>query len=241
MKVSVCIASYNGEDFISDQINSILSQIGENDEIIISDDKSTDATVKIIENINDKRIKIFFNNGKKGYTSNFENALINASGDIIFLSDQDDIWLSKKYVTVMKELKNYDLVVTNSMVTDKDLNIINKSFFEIYKSGPGIIKNLAYNTYFGSCMAFRKKILEESLPFPKNREVGFDVWIGMIAEIVGKVKFIDEPLLLYRRHDTTVTSIGKSNRPIHLKLYKRFILFINIMLFYLKRKIKKKA
>lgn len=241
MKISVCIATYNGEQFVSDQINSILKQIGKDDEIIISDDESTDKTLDIIKNLNDGRIKIFINKGEHGYTPNFENALSKAEGDIIFLSDQDDVWLPSKYETVIKELKNYDLVVTNSIVTDESLNVLDNSFFNIYKSGTGIMKNLAYNTYFGSCMAFRKRILDEALPFPKNREVGFDIWIGMIAEIVGKVKFIQEPQLLYRRHGDTVTSIGKSDRPLHMKLYKRSVIFMNVSLFYIKYKLSKKA
>ena len=88
--ISVCIATYNGEKFIKQQIDSILVQLFDGDELLISDDNSTDRTVEIIKQIADSRIKLFFNK-EKGYTSNFENVLKQVSGDIVFLSDQDEI------------------------------------------------------------------------------------------------------------------------------------------------------
>ena len=92
--ISVCIATYNGEKYIKEQLLSILPQLGKKDEVIISDDHSTDNTLDIVKGLNDNRIKIVMNNREKGYTSNFENALSYAIGDYIFLSDQDDIWMS---------------------------------------------------------------------------------------------------------------------------------------------------
>ena len=101
--ISVCIATYNGEKYIKEQLDSILPQLKKLDEIIISDDKSKDKTLKIIKTLNDSRIKIF-TNPKKGLISNFENAITKSSGDYIFLSDQDDIWHENKiqfYLTVL--------------------------------------------------------------------------------------------------------------------------------------------
>ncbi len=242
VKVSVCIATYNGEKYIAEQLQSILNEIDHNDEVIISDDNSTDGTIDIVNNFKDKRIKIYYNQGEKGYTSNFENALTKVLGDLIFLTDQDDIWLPGKYKTVVANLSTSDLVVTNSKVTDENLNIINESFFSIYNSGSGIVKNTICNTYYGSCMAFNRKVLHYSLPFPKNKEIGFDIWIGFVAEIIGKVKFIKEPYLLYRRSDSTVTQLGslmsRSKRPMFFKIYKRIIILINICIFILKFKLK---
>lgn len=241
VKVSVCIATYNGAKYIAEQLQSILDQIGQNDEVIISDDHSTDETINIVNSFNDDRIKIFYNEGEKGYTANFENSLNQISGDLIFLSDQDDIWLPGKYNAVVAMLSTNDLVVTNSMVTDEKLNIINESFFSIYNSGSGILKNLVCNTYYGSCMAFNKKVLNNSLPFPKNKVIGFDIWIGFVAEITGKVQFIKEPYLLYRRSDFTVTELGnllsRSKRSLFFKIYKRIIILINISIFSLKFKL----
>lgn len=240
MKVSVCMATYNGEKYIEEQLHSILIQLESTDEVIISDDYSSDDTVKLIKKINDQRIKIYYNQRKKGYTSNFENALHYAQGEYIFISDQDDVWLPGKVKTVIAYLQKYDLAVTNSKITDEHLNVINESFFTIFNSGTGIFKNLIYNTYYGSCMAFKKKVLDFALPFPKNREVGFDLWIGFVSEIIGKVIFIDEPFLLYRRSDSTVTTINKSNRSFLGKLYKRLIILFSTIMFFLKLKLFKK-
>lgn len=238
MKISVCMATYNGEQYILEQLQSILPQLDASDEIIISDDHSTDKTIEVIKSLNDQRIIISFNERDKGFTSNFENALRQASGDIIFLSDQDDVWLPTKVKTLVDSLQYNDLVVANSKVTDEYLNVTNESFFEIFKSGPGILKNLGYNTYYGYSMAFKKRILDYALPFPKNREVAFDIWIGFVSEIVGKVFFIKEPQVLYRRNSNTVTTIKKSNRPLSGKLYKRFIIMKSIIQFYLRFKLK---
>lgn len=233
MKISVCIATYNGEKFVFEQIDSILKQITQNDEIIVSDDGSTDQTVEVIKSFNDNRIKILKNTGKKGYTPNFQNALREANGDIIFISDQDDLWLPGKYNAVIESLKNYDLVVTNSKVTDEELNVTNESFFSIYNSGTGLIKNLICSTYYGCCMAFNRKVLSYAMPFPKNTEVSVDLWIGLVGEAVGRVKFIDEPYLLYRRTGNNVTQLGsllsRSKRPFYMKIYKRFATLFSVL------------
>ncbi len=112
-KISVCLASYNGALYIKEQIHSILSQLKDGDELIISDDSSTDNTVDIISQINDKRITILHHESVinlptcQKVTSNFENALFAASGDVIFLSDQDDVWLDGKIDTMCSYLEKY--------------------------------------------------------------------------------------------------------------------------------------
>ena len=116
--ISVCIATYNGEKYIFEQISSILSQLGKDDEVIISDDGSTDDTIKIIESICDNRVRLLINNGKHGFVSNFEKALMKSKGDFIFLSDQDDIWKSNKVQVVLKSLNKYDLVVHDADLID---------------------------------------------------------------------------------------------------------------------------
>ena len=127
--ISVCIATYNGEKYIKEQLLSILPQLGKKDEVIISDDHSTDNTLDIVKGLNDNRIKIVMNNREKGYTSNFENALSYAIGDYIFLSDQDDIWMSNKVDYCIAELKEYDLVVSDAILINSKGEKIDDSFF----------------------------------------------------------------------------------------------------------------
>ena len=234
---SVCVATYNGERYIEAQLRSILAQIAASDEVIVSDDGSTDRTLEIIGSIGDKRIRVVHSTAHY-FRDNFANALRHAKGEIIFLSDQDDVWLDGKYDRCIAELKNVDLVCTNAKETDKDLNVINEDFFSVYHSGTGILKNSLNNTYYGACMAFRRKVLNEALPFPETHEIGHDVWLGLVAEMTGTVRFIDTPYLLYRRHAGTVTNtnhlLTRSNRPLWRKLWSRIIMLYYVCKFKIK-------
>jgi glycosyltransferase involved in cell wall biosynthesis len=228
-KISVCIAAYNGEKYIYDQLQSILMQLSENDEVIISDNYSSDKTVEIIKLINDSRIKLFFLK-KQDLIKNFENALLQASGDYIFLADQDDIWLPGKVQIMMAGLKSFDLVVSDCIVTNGDLKIISNSFYSINRSGPGFFKNIIKNSYIGCCMAFNRKTLDASLPFPENIPI-HDWWIGLMGEAIGKVTFLDNKLILYRRHDSSASvTCKKSTFPLITRLKWRFILTKEIIL-----------
>ena len=105
--ISVCIATYNGERFIREQIDSILRQLSSDDEIILSDDGSTDDTISIINSIDDKRIKIIEGPRKHSPTPNFECAMKESKGDYIFLAVQDDVWKPNKVEVCIKWLQNY--------------------------------------------------------------------------------------------------------------------------------------
>lgn len=233
--ISVCVATYNGEIYVAEQLRSILSQLGPEDEVVLSDDGSTDATLQAVEELNDPRIRVLHSTAHY-FKWNFHNALCAAKGDIIFLSDQDDVWLPGKVEKCVEALREVDLVVHDSRVVDDNLETIYPSFFRFYGSGPGLIKNSLNNTYFGSCMAFRRKVLEAALPFPKTNEIGHDIWLGLVAEMTGKVRFLDEPLLLYRRHDLARTNLGqtlirRSNRSIIIKLWSRVVVLYHVALY----------
>ena len=239
MSVSVCMATYNGEKFVKQQLESILKQIDAVDEVIISDDSSTDNTLHVIKEIDDPRIKIFAGNMFRDPIQNFQNALRNASGDLIFLSDQDDIWMDGKYLEMKDLLLEYDLVTSDSIIVDEKLQEIESSFFKFFGSGKGIIKNMIRSSYYGSCMAFRKNILADALPFPNTKEIGHDLWIGLVAELTGKVYFYNKPLLLYRRHQSALTPEGiKSTRTFKQMLNGRIIMIKELIKFISRRKLK---
>ena len=229
--ISVCMATYNGEKYIKEQLSSILSQLSEKDEIIVSDDSSTDKTVEIIESFQDKRIKILKNNKFRQPNLNFENALKYSKGDIIFLSDQDDVWVKNKVEIILNQLKKYDLIVSDAFITNEKLNITNESLFSEVNSNRGILKNIIKNTYYGCCMAFKRKVLKKALPFPKTREIGHDLWLGIIADRYFKVKFLKEKLIYFRRHENTLTTIKKSKRRLIVKLLGR----VKVLYYFLKK------
>ena len=241
MKISVCIATHNGEKFIRNQLDSILGQLSANDEVIISDDGSGDNTISIIQSYHDPRIilinhkkSIFRKNQHPSYriTKNFENALSQAAGDIIFLSDQDDTWEEtkvKEIVTVF-ETQNTNLVLHDAILTDEQNNIIADSYFKTLNSRPGLKRNMIKNSYLGCCMAFDKTVLKNSLPFPKHL-IAHDMWIGLIAEQIGSVVFIDQKLITYQRHESTATSSGdKSTNSILFKIKYRIEFLIQYIL-----------
>jgi len=223
--ISVCIATYNGEKYIKEQLRSILSQLGDKDEIIISDDRSTDSTVEIIESIGDLRIKIFLNDNhrhKLSLISNFENALMKASGDYIFLSDQDDIWEKNKVDVMLMYLLSNDVVLSNATVVDYELKLLSKSLFDINHSKKGVLKNIIKNSFVGCCMAFNKKVLHAVLPFPKDIPM-HDMWIGFVGGLFFRTIFIDDKLIKYRRHELNVSNTSEhSNFSVSRKISFRF-------------------
>lgn len=114
--ISVAMASFNGEKYIKKQILSILDNLNEDDELVISDDGSTDCTLQIIKEFQDSRIKLIKGN-HEGINKNFENAIVHCMGDYIFLSDQDDEWYPSKVSTVMKYFNdNPSCVLFNMML-----------------------------------------------------------------------------------------------------------------------------
>lgn len=206
MNISVALAAYNGEKYIGEQIESILPQLGEDDEIVVSDDNPVGKTRTVVEfySAYDRRVRYVEGTGE-GVCRNFENAILNCSGNVIFLCDQDDVWLPGKVERVMEAIDGgADVVLHDAMMTDGDLNVTEPSFFKLNGSGRGLIKNLVKNSYMGCCMAFRRDFESAFMPFPEDLAM-HDWWIGLNAEAKGKVVLIYEPLIKHRCHGGNVT------------------------------------
>lgn len=210
--VSVCMATYNGERYLRQQIDSILAQLGEEDELIVSDDGSDDGTLDIIRSYADPRVRILSNEKGRGVNGNFETAVSHAKGDWLFLSDQDDVWLPGKVKACVEALQDADCVVHDCIVTDGEGNPTAESFFELRGSGPGFWKNLYRNSYLGCCMAFRRDVLRYALPYPEHLPVFQEGWIASLAEIKGKVRFIPFKGILFRRHGGNASFTANKSR-----------------------------
>ena len=234
--ISVCIATYNGEKHIKEQIDSILCQLGENDEIIISDDGSTDSSIEIIKGFNDKRIILLQHKSDVSFkkypfrkvSKNFENAINHATGDLIFLADQDDIWMADKVPTVKKKMGNSLLLLHDCVVIDEQGIELNSSYFDLNRSKQGIINNLINCSFLGCCIVIRKELLKKALPLPKN-SVPHDLWFGLISTWMKKTIVIDNKLLLYRRHKNNFSSSGKkSEASIAYKIRYRILIIFSL-------------
>ena len=231
--VSVCMTTYNGEKYLKRQMDTILDQLNREDELVISDDSSSDKTIGIIKSYDDDRIRLFENNHFKSPVYNLEFALKQARGDVVFLADQDDIWLPGRVQKVIGKLEDNDLVVCNALIVDQDEKVINESYFQWKGSRPGFWKNWKKNSFLGCSLAFNRRILEAVLPFP-GKLIMHDVWIGLIAESMGKVYFLDEKLMLYRRHEGNVTAaVHKDDAHLSdfgfgFKIWYRIVLLIQV-------------
>lgn len=231
--ISVCMATHNGEKYIKIQLDSILCQLSADDEIVISDDGSTDRTLDIIEEYKDIRIKIYRYNHCKQYshthifvTHNFENALMHAKGDIIFFSDQDDVWMTNKIEKCSTALQTYGLVVHNMRIVDEELNDTGENY---YTNGFKRFNNyfMRVGKYYGCTIAFRKELLKYILPYPKNL-VLHDYWTGIIAEFFGGAVYIDEPLIQYRMRNTSVSH--RTHNKFWFKVSYRIYTLLNLYL-----------
>lgn len=211
MTISVCMATYNGAAHVETQISSILKQLKATDQLIVVDDKSTDNTVEIIENFKDPRIQLIISPVNVGAALTFNRALQEASGDIIFLSDQDDRWHDGKVATAVKMLDvgNLDLLVHDAVVI-RDGQVVHASLFKMAGSSPGVIKNIVSNTFTGCCMAFRRDILRDVLPISAHIGIFHDAWIGVLAQYFGyKVAFVPVPLIDFIRHGGNASTLQR--------------------------------
>jgi glycosyltransferase involved in cell wall biosynthesis len=205
LKVSVCMAIFNGVRFLTKQLDSILGQLSDRDELVIVSDGSTDRTHEIIEKRADPRIRLIKQACNQGVVVAFENAVHNATGDIIFFSDCDDIWAPDRVAKTREaflEHEDASVVIANITLIDEDDNSIEKDDrLTRHPFDTRFLSNLVANRFQGSAMAVRSQLLPEVLPFPKKKLFIHDAWIGAVCALKGrKTVYLSEPLLYYRRH-----------------------------------------
>ncbi|MGA2541418.1 MAG: glycosyltransferase [Verrucomicrobiota bacterium] len=222
------MATHNGERFIKEQMESILRELGEEDEVVVSDDGSTDRTVLLVKDFDDRRIRLFEGNSFRSAVLNFEFSLRQCLGRFIFLSDQDDIWCPGKVAAMTNLLSMHDLVQSDACIIDESSTVLVPSVFRAGHCGAGLLKNLCHNSYYGNSMAFRRRLLDWSLPFPANVAM-HDWWIGLVCELLGKPCFHDRVLTRWRRHAHNTTPVGgRSNTPLLRRLRWRVELMANL-------------
>lgn len=227
--ISVVIAVYKGSKHIAEQIMSILPQLKNEDEIIVSDDRPGGITERIVKRIAAEDSRVIWVEGKnKGAVANIVNALRHCKGDIIYFSFHEDVWLPDKVKRVNEAFsEGADLVLHNAYIADELLNITEYSLFEKIRAKRGVIGNIGKNSYYLPCLAIRRKMLKKIMPVPRSvPDVG--QWIGLICEIYGKVRLVDMPLIYCRvskrkkpAFEKTFAPDSKSRGVLLSKLYKR--------------------
>lgn len=215
-KLSIVLATYNGELYLAEQLDSILNQTIPFDELIISDDVSTDRTWMILEDYaqRDKRIKLYRNNSNLGFLKNFEKALSYSTGDLIALSDQDDIWIPNHLQLLLEGIGNKILAVGDAeIINSEGIKLGYKlSYSENLDFIPNDDLEKAYfilyyrNPYQGASMLIHRDFLNIALPIPKGVEY-HDAWFSFLACFCGGFQFVDEIVTLYRRHSHAVSGL----------------------------------
>lgn len=216
MRISIAMATYNGAQYIQDQLNSFQLQTRQPDELIVYDDCSTDETESIVSKFSEAcSFKVFFYKNKKniGFKQNFAQALSKCTGDLIFLSDQDDVWLPRKIEKIVSffDCNPTTMVVTHDqIICDSKLRHLKNTRFNNLSA----INQDLKNHVSGCCTALRGSWVKMVLPMPIEINA-HDTWIATLADKIGVRELYKEPLMYYRRHDKNASqSVTYSINPI---------------------------
>lgn len=206
------MTTYNGEQFLAQQLESIISQSYRTLEIIICDDGSTDSTRDILHRYAQKdiRIQLFFNETNIGLVKNFEKVLFLCTGDYIALADQDDIWLAEKVEILLNNINGHILIHSDALLIDEKGNLFANSYSRY--SNKNYQKNMkSYimeNNVTGCTALFKKSLLLSALPFPSNTLV-HDWWLALCASKIGTITYLPIPLTKYRQHQNNQIGAAK--------------------------------
>lgn len=210
--VSVAMATFNGEKFLREQLDSIYSQTYKNIEVVVTDDCSSDETKAILEEYKDKYgLRYYLNKENLGLTKNFEKAMSLCKGDLIALADQDDIWLQHKLETLVDEINDFTLIYSSSYLTNEESILIGEPYIAIDESEFHFRENckqtrqlIANNWVISHAVMFKRELLQWALPIPS----GFyfhDAWLAIVASKLNGSKFLNKCLMYYRRHSSSLT------------------------------------
>lgn len=240
-KIDILLATYNGEKYLKEQIDSILNQNYKNIRLIISDDCSKDSTVEILKEYQqkDNRIELHLQPQNLGVVKNIEFLLQKVESPYYMLADQDDIWLPEKAKKSLEKLEqeNADLVFGDLEVVDQELKTMYPSFGDFMLLNRKISKyinseklNYLYNCVTGCTILAKKETIQYILPLPqKSKYVIHDYWMGLMVSLKGKVAYIPEKYIKYRQHENNQVGTNKISHGFR-KLEQVRELFINVKL-----------
>lgn len=205
--ISVAMATCQGERFVGRQLSSILAELSMEDQVVVADASSTDGTLEHIRSLADPRVEIIPGLPRGRIPDTFAAALAQCRGEIIFLSDQDDVWLAGKVKACVDELNSRPepLLVHDAVMVDPQGRVLSDSFLARRDFHPGFWRNLWRPGYLGCASVFRRQFLELALPFPAELPM-HDWWLGLLADRTGGVRHLDHPWIHHVRHGANSTS-----------------------------------
>jgi len=223
--VSIVVATYNGEQYIEAQLDSLLKQTWPNVEIIVSDDCSKDNTLAVLERYaQHSNIRIIKNTTNLGYIKNFEMGCKHATGEYISLCDQDDIWEAEKTAVLMNAIGDAPMIYSDSLQVTETLEPIRKhSDLKQLATFDNPLYFATDNCVAGHALIVRKAVVTASIPFPL--EMPHDLWLAFNATLHGTVKYYDQAFVLWRQHSSNVTGLKKSRKAEEEKTRRRLLIF----------------
>ena len=236
-KISIAMTTYNGAKFLPEQLQSIAGQTRSPDELIICDDGSTDQTISLIEDFAKQTtipVRLSMNEARLGSTLNVSQAIACCSGDLVALSDQDDVWHPDKLKLTEATFRSnveVGLLFTDAELVDEASQTIGESLWktigfdarkqQLVANGRAVDVLLSRNIVTGATMTFRSKFTKDILPIPSHGPLIHDGWIALIVALLGRIAFIAQPLIKYRQHadqqvgvraDDSITSVQRARR-----------------------------
>lgn len=210
-RISVCLASYNGAAHIREQVDSILADLGPDDQVVVVDDASQDETVALLEGLGDPRVRVVRSGRNRGHVKAFERAIGEATGEIIMLSDQDDVWPAGRTATLATALATADVAAGNYAVLGDERRGPMPPLTPVM-DGHGL-RNIAglmvgRRQYWGSCMAFRSDLRPVLLPFPRMVEA-HDHWLAVVGNVSGRTAHAVDTVTLRRLHEGNLSPVRR--------------------------------
>ena len=218
--VSIAMATYNGAAYLEEQIRSVQAEMLPQDEVVIVDDGSADETPALLADLLFPQMHVYRNPKNVGLQASFERALKLTRHDLVFLCDQDDVWLPGKrgaFVEAFLEDSRCMVVVSDAEVVDGSGAQIAPSFMR-GRGGfkRGLWSTLYKNRYLGCCMALRREVIDAGVPIP-NSVPRHDMWFGLLGNSMGTVRYLPTPYTQYRRHGTNVSPSRPASLPTMLR------------------------
>lgn len=205
--ISVAMATYNGSNFIEEQLDSILSQTYKNIEIVIVDDCSTDNTMEILSQYKLKHpcIRVFRNERNINVNQTFNRALGLCRGELIAISDQDDIWISNKLEEAYSSIGKYSMVYSNSLLVNEYGGLLGRRMFKKHDlyTGNDPRSVSIFNNVAGHTIIFKSEILKDILPIPQHSH--YDWWIAFVAANRKGLMYMKNPYAMHRIHSNNVS------------------------------------